>query len=49
VKVINLLYQVKDIKDATICKVIPEKFSGSKEIVPLYHKNTVSSNLSLGI
>lgn len=36
--------KVKDVNEAKICKVIPEKFSGSKEIVPLQHKKALDSD-----
>jgi hypothetical protein len=37
-----VMVQVKDIRAANACKVIPAKFSGPKEIVPLHIQRTVS-------
>ncbi|EMS47412.1 putative cation-transporting ATPase [Triticum urartu] len=39
---------VKDIHAANACKVIPAKFLGSKEIVPLHIQKTVASSLTSG-
>lgn len=41
-------YKVNDINAAEICKVIPEKFSGSKEVVPLQHKNILTGDKDVG-
>lgn len=34
--------QVKNIRHADSCKITPAKFSGSKEVVPLHSRNSVS-------
>eukprot|EP00250_Pteridium_aquilinum_P006683 c16550_g1_i2 orf=230-2653(+) len=36
--------KVRDVHEAKICKVIPEKFSGSKEVVPLDQKKALAGD-----
>ncbi|XP_043708473.1 probable manganese-transporting ATPase PDR2 isoform X2 [Telopea speciosissima] len=38
--------KVKDIYHADACKIIPSKFSGSKEVVPLHFRRTLSGSSS---
>lgn len=35
-------WQVTDVHEADVCKVIPTKFSGGKEVVPLQMRKLVS-------
>lgn len=41
------MVQVNDIHQADVCKITPAKFSGSKEVVPLYFRKVVSPMYSI--